>query len=339
MINKIYDSVKKFLKDFLVEICILVFTAIILLIKLPFYIDSPGGLLPTDDRVSIANAYPSKGSFNMTYVNEVKANIPLYLIALVNKNWDIVPEKEMTYGSLSVEEVLEYGRITMRESNKDAIKIAYEKAGYTVTEKNSESVLVYRASEAKTDLKVGDIFTKIDGKEFNGFDDLTIKINEHEIGDIINFEVKNDNGTYKRKAEVIDIDGEKKIGIAILQTRDIVTDPKCVLTYSNNESGSSGGLMTTLTIYNDLVKKDLTHGLVVSGTGTIERDGTVGEIAGVKYKLTGAVKKKAKIFLVPEGENYEEAIKVKKEKGYDIEIVAVKTFDDAVSYLENYKKK
>ena len=50
----------------------------------------------------------------------------------------------------------------------------------------------------------------------------------------------------------------------------------------------------------------------------------------------GAVKEGAEIFLVPE-ENYKEAIDVKKEKGYDIEIVSVKTFNDAVNYLEGLK--
>jgi PDZ domain-containing secreted protein len=47
----------------------------------------------------------------------------------------------------------------------------------------------------------------------------------------------------------------------------------------------------------------------------------------------GAVNSHADIFLVPE-ENYEEAIKVKKEKGYKIDVVSVKTLKDAIDYLE-----
>ena len=64
-----------------------------------------------------------------------------------------------------------------------------------------------------------------------------------------------------------------------------------------------------------------------------KKHGNVGDIGGVKFKLMGAVNNKADIFLVPE-ENYEEAIKVKKEKGYNIEIVSVKTLKDAIDYLE-----
>ena len=89
----------------------------------------------------------------------------------------------------------------------------------------------------------------------------------------------------------------------------------------------------TLMVYNALTKQDLTHGMDIVGTGTINLDGSVGDIGGVKYKLMGAVKNDADVFLVPSG-NYEEAMKVKKEKGYKIDIVSVEKFSDVVEYLE-----
>ena len=60
---------------------------------------------------------------------------------------------------------------------------------------------------------------------------------------------------------------------------------------------------------NNLTEEDITKGKKIVGTGTIEEDGSVGSIGGVKYKLNGAVRQKADIFLVPAGENYEEALK------------------------------
>ena len=57
----------------------------------------------------------------------------------------------------------------------------------------------------------------------------------------------------------------------------------------------------------------------------------------VKYKLKGAVSKKADIFFALEGDNYNDAIKEKKKNNYDIEIVKVKTLRDAIEYLENIK--
>ena len=90
----------------------------------------------------------------------------------------------------------------------------------------------------------------------------------------------------------------------------------------------------TLTIYSYLNNIDLTHGKKIVGTGTIDRNGNVGEISGIKYKLMGAVKEKADIFLVPQGENYIEARNLKNEKSYDIDIVPVETFKEALKYLK-----
>ncbi len=42
--------------------------------------------------------------------------------------------------------------------------------------------------------------------------------------------------------------------------------------------------MLTLTIYNAISGEDLIKGRNIAGTGTINLDGTVGEIDGVKYK-------------------------------------------------------
>jgi len=92
--------------------------------------------------------------------------------------------------------------------------------------------------------------------------------------------------------------------------------------------------MTALTVYSYLTNKDLAKGRTVVGTGTIDTYGNVGEIGGVKYKLIGAVKNKADIFLVPNGENYEEAIKIKQEKNYDIKIVGISTLKEAINELE-----
>ena len=90
--------------------------------------------------------------------------------------------------------------------------------------------------------------------------------------------------------------------------------------------------MISLAIYNRLVDEDLTKGRKIAGTGTIDKNGNVGEIGGVKYKVMGANSGKADVFFVPEA-NYKEAMKFKQEKGYNLNIVMVKTLDDAIDYL------
>ena len=60
----------------------------------------------------------------------------------------------------------------------------------------------------------------------------------------------------------------------------------------------------------------------------------IGSIGGVKFKLAGAVSKKADVFLVPAGENYKEAIKYKKKNNYDIKIIGVSNLEEAILELE-----
>ena len=91
-----------------------------------------------------------------------------------------------------------------------------------------------------------------------------------------------------------------------------------------------------VSIYNAITEEDITRGLNIAGTGTIDINGNVGEIDGVKYKIMGAVKNDIDIVFVPSG-NYEEAMNTKKSNDYDIEIVSIDTFDDVINYLENYE--
>ena len=83
-----------------------------------------------------------------------------------------------------------------------------------------------------------------------------------------------------------------------------------------------------------LTNKDITHARKIVGTGTIDSEGNVGEIDGVPFKLKGAVKAHADIFLAPAGKNYDEAIKLAKENNYKIKIYSVSTFDEALNILE-----
>jgi len=99
-----------------------------------------------------------------------------------------------------------------------------------------------------------------------------------------------------RTATLQEVEGRILVGVILTQVSEVKTDPKIEFHFSKSESGPSGGLMTALSIYNMLTEKDLTKGKTIVGTGTIELDGSIGSIGGVKYKLKGAVKKKAEIF-------------------------------------------
>lgn len=337
MFNKLYDKIKEiFLKNY--RFLIFLFVMVILFtIKLPYTIDAPGGYINVTKRIEIDNAYQSDGSFNMAYVSEVRATIPTVLYALLNKNWDVSKNEDILLENETVEDLLFRNKLALKEANNNATIVAYTKAGLDYNIINQELYVAYVDEEANTTLKVGDLIINVDGKDVTSKSEIGSIIETKKNGERIDFKVLNDNKEYERTAYIKKIDGEEIIGIIIYEILELETNPSIKIKTESSESGPSGGLMTSLAIYNSLVEEDITNGKTIVGTGTIDSEGNVGSIGGVKYKLLGAVRENAKIFIVPNGENYLEAIDLKNKNNYDIEIVGVSNFDEALAFLENYE--
>lgn len=325
MLNKIYEKIKQIIKDNLIFIFSFLIVLFLFSIKLPYYINAPGGIINVKDKVNIN--YELSGSYNMTYVTEYNANVFNYLLAKVNKNWDIEKKEDVILENESEEDSNKRSHILLESGNQLAILNSYKMAEKNIEIKDTKLYVTYIDSLADTNLKIGDRILKIDEKKVISLSDIAEIINEKEISDEIIIET--DNGI--KSAKIIELDGNKKIGISISILYEMETD--IVFKFKNNESGPSGGLITTLYIYNSLIDEDLTKNRIIAGTGTIEADGSIGEIGGVKYKIIGAVKNKADIFFVPK-ENYEEALKVKNENNYDIELVSVEKLEEAINYLK-----
>ena len=64
--------------------------------------------------------------------------------------------------------------------------------------------------------------------------------------------------------------------------------------------GPSAGLMFATGIVDKLTPEDLTAGGYVAGTGTIDPEGKVGPVGGIRQKLAGARDAGAELFLMPE---------------------------------------
>ena len=75
---------------------------------------------------------------------------------------------------------------------------------------------------------------------------------------------------------------------------------------TGNVGGPSAGMMMALNVYNLLIESDITNGKKIAGTGTIEIDGSVGPVGGVKQKVIAAKRANASLILVPTA-NYSEA--------------------------------
>ncbi len=334
MINKVYEKVKDYIKENYKVLLIFIMALMLVTIRLPYYISAPGGVINTSEKVKVANNFKMTGSLNMAYVSEIQGTVPLLIYGLLNPNWDIAKEEEVTVGSESIADEMYRNQMLLEEGNDNAVLVAYDNSNIDYKILNNKVFVTYVDDLAKTNLKVGDQIIKVNGVKVTEKQDLYDATKDKKPNDKVTFTILRDKKEKTAKATLLNVNGEAKIGVIITEDVKIKSDYHVDLKFDGTESGSSGGLMLTLTIYSYLNKIDLTNGQKVVGTGTIERDGTVGEISGVKYKLMGAVKEKADIFLVPQGDNYVEARDLKNEKGYDIDIVPLETFKEALAYLK-----
>ena len=331
---------KTFFKESYKMIIFFIIFFLIITYPVPYYVFTSGGITDLSDRFEINEGYEQKGSYNLSYVNQVEGNVLTYLASFIIPNWEKIEIEKYQYNdNESLEEMALRDRIALTYANQIAVMFAYSKANKEVKINDSYRYVyaTYEFMDSDTKIKIGDILLKADGEEINNLYRVKEIIQEKEINDYVELEFDRNGETYTAKIKVQDVSGVKAIGIKFYTIYDYEVDPEIRFKFKDSESGASAGLMTTLAIYDTLIPEDLTNGLKIAGTGTIEEDGSIGEIGGVKYKLAGAVSDDADIFFAPTGENYEEAMELKKKRNYNIKIIEVKTLDDAINYLKSLK--
>lgn len=332
MFIKIYESIKKFIKNNYKEMLIYLFLIIFITFPVPYYIYVGGGTIDLDKRIELESN--ETGSYNLAYVKQLNATIPTYLLSFIIDSWSL--EKVSTVSLDETEnqsDIDKREKLYLEEANNHAIINAYKLANATINIKSNNYKVVYVSNEADTNIEIGDTLISINGVSVNN--DLEYKeyLKKLNIDDNLTVKVKRDDKEKECYAKLKYIDGEKVIGLYLVNIYEYDLEPKINLKFKWNESGPSGGFMLSLAIYDRLVPEDLTKGRKIVGTGTIDENGNVGEIGGVKYKLMGAVKEKTDIFFVPVA-NYDEALKTKKKYNYSIELVKVETLEDAINYLK-----
>ncbi len=333
MANKIYDKIKKFIKNNYKLLIIYSFLIFLFTYKLDYEIYTPGGLSNLDERIEIDDEYKSKGTFNLTYVNAKKGIIPFVLLSKIIPSWDLIDLDNERIENEDYIDILKRGKIDLENVNEIAKLVAFEEANMKYEITKNDLVVYYIFENALTNLKVGDVIESINDVNISSFEELENEINKYNVGDELKFKIINDGKRKVRTGTIYEEDNKKIIGMILVNSIKVKTNKNVKFNYNNNESGASGGLMSTLEIYNSLTKKDITKGLKIAGTGTINIDGSVGEIAGVKYKLAGAVKNKSDVFLVPT-DNYKEAIELKNKNNYKIKIIEATDFKSVLKRLE-----
>ncbi|MDP4170478.1 MAG: S16 family serine protease, partial [Bacillota bacterium] len=203
-------------------------------------------------------------------------------------------------------------------------------------------------SKAKKVLEVGDIIVSIDGMNVQKAADFKTYLNaKKKIGDTVTVDFLHDGVKKSKKIELIQLDPKTKlVGLGIYPEDEISIDAKRKITFHTEDiGGPSAGLMFSLEILSQILPEDIKKGYKIAGTGTIDLDGNVGQIGGIRDKIVAAHNQGVDIFLCPKDvakdDTNEKEIKDEAKKlGYNsIKIVPVKTLVEAENYLKSLPPK
>jgi PDZ domain-containing protein len=193
---------------------------------------------------------------------------------------------------------------------------------------------VTKGYPAEGRLQPGDVLVKIDGKKMRSSLDAFTAIGVKKPGDRIAI-------TYKRGAELRTVklkaaanpEDRKRARIGITMATPKL--PFAIDFHTGSKiGGSSAGAMFALAIYDRLTPGSLTAGKHVAGTGTIELDGSIGPIGGVRQKAIGAARNGATIFLVPADNCADAALDVDRQgRLHGMRLVRINTLDSAIKSL------
>jgi PDZ domain-containing protein len=180
-------------------------------------------------------------------------------------------------------------------------------------------------------LQPGDVIIAVDGKRAPTVTDLRTDIRARRIGDVVSLTVRRGKQTLVEKMKTVaDSKGKNAmpvVGIATEPALDIHL-PLQVRIDAGNVGGPSAGVAFALEVLEEL-GRDVVHGHKIAATGEIFADGSIGPIGGIKQKTIGAREAHVDAFLVPAGENAQEARKY----AHGLRIIPVDTFPQALRAL------
>jgi PDZ domain-containing protein len=215
----------------------------------------------------------------------------------------------------------------MEVSQQDAIAAALSYLDYDL------SRVIYIAevsagAAASGKLIAADFVVSVNDVELTSIEQLRTIIGDWDEAGAIEVTVsRNGELLTEQISPVKDAEGNYRLGILVGYKYDFPIDIELQL---GDVGGPSGGMMFALGIIDRLGPVDITGGLHISGTGTIQESGEVGPIGGIVQKLYGARSAGATVFLAPAG-NCPEIV---GNEPAGLTVVKIEKLRDAIRALE-----
>ena len=328
----------KLLKQYQKIIIILIFPYLylmmVLIVPTGYSVTAPGDLTPVERFITIEGVEPV-GDFNTIYVYSYDPMTAFQYFLLVNDPTMDVYETTEREKDMSLSDEYRSGQLSKLVSLKTSLIQAYQlamKQDQSISiETEYRGLYVYMRPSTLAELQIGDEVVSIDGENYADHTHETfLALTENESyvltvkrrdGEITTYHTV----TYQRKSD--------ELSIRYLRNDEIITaQPSFDLPGENSIiGGPSGGMMQTLSIYASLLKLNIGD-VKIAGTGTIQMDGNIGPIGGIRQKIYTAKYQKVDIFFIPQV-HYQAISDIK----IDYDLVVVTTIEEAVQWLhENF---
>ena len=339
-----YNLLKTKKKIIIPFIIVFITVSSLSLVKTDYYFMSPGPPYQWEIDYGEIKNYDFDGNLYQLTVRRDEANALIYAWSLINDSYDLYPREEILPDGVTPKELSEISIQNMRTSENVAIAVALKNVGYEISSKGDGVSVVglLDDSPVKEKLKKGDLLNSINNKEISSTTEFISTLRTYSIGESVTIGLLREvDGELKQMfvettlIEHVEYKGEPMVGFLATTVNERFDFPFEIDIKTGNVGGPSAGLMMALNVYNNLIPEDITNSMIIAGTGTIEIDGSIGPVGGIKQKIIAAKRAGAELILVPIA-NFEEAIPFETEK---TAIVAVDSFDEALSVISQYSSR
>jgi Lon-like protease len=302
-------------------------------VQLPYLAWSAGPVSDAADAIAIegAEVFTPEGELLMLTVLSQDVNLFEAVIAGLDPTIDLLRKERVRPPDETDEEYRERVLAQMDDSQIRAITVALNSLGYEMVPTDVIVIEILADLPADGVLEPGDSINTVNGVEIIRSSDVPGALEGLAPGDEVTIGITRAGSELEVTLELAARDDDVDAPIMGIVVRELTEPPFPVEIQAGNVGGPSAGMMHALAIIDSLTPGDLTGGRVIAGTGTIEYDGTVGNIGGIRQKVPAAEAAGASVILVPAG-NYEEALTAERTS---IDIVPIANLEEAIAYLEN----
>lgn len=306
-----------------------------ILVPMPFFTVSPGTPVELDELIVVEGqpTTPLRGEAALLAVTLRRPSVVEVVLARFDDRDDLVPQERYLRQGTEDEDYFAQQAKVFASSIDVAAAVALDAAGFDVRIRSSPLVLEVLANGPSAGLlRAGDLVVQVNGVEVATADDLVQQAQQLEAGDVATLVVE-------RRGELVEVEvtagqaprmARPGLGVTVDTTpRDVALPFDVHLADGVSIGGPSAGLMFAVTIYDLVSDEDLLDGRLVTGTGTIEVDGSVGRIGSIRQKVTAAIDAGYDVFLAPTSQ----AVEAREAAGDDIVVIGIDRFADALAAL------